>query len=69
MGIPSPSLQIIGAGFGRTGTLSLREALLLLGFGPCDHMVESFAHPERFSLWNDAVRRKERGDRSTGAPC
>jgi hypothetical protein len=68
LGIPSPTLQIIGAGFGRTGTLSLREALLLLGFGPCDHMVESFAHPERFSLWNDAVRRKERGDQIDWRP-
>jgi hypothetical protein len=68
MGIPSPTLQIIGAGFGRTGTLSLREALLLLGFGPCDHMVESFACPERFSLWNDAVRRKERGDQIDWRP-
>jgi hypothetical protein len=31
-------LQVIGAGFGRTGTSSLRDALNLLGFGPCYHM-------------------------------
>src|SRR4029079_18761567 len=34
------SLKVIGAGFGRTGTDSMREALNLLGFGPCHHMRE-----------------------------
>lgn len=33
-------LEVIGAGFGRTGTESLKEALERLGFGPCDHMFE-----------------------------
>eukprot|EP00899_Mesostigma_viride_P013818 jgi/Mesvir1/22437/Mv17910-RA.1 len=33
-------LEVIGAGFGRTGTLSLKGALNLLGFGPCYHMME-----------------------------
>jgi hypothetical protein len=60
-GSPAPHLAVIGAGFGRTGTLSLREALVRLGFGPCDHMLENFEHPERFVLWNDAVERKRRG--------
>ena len=32
-------LEIIGAGFGRTGTLSLKHALERLGF-PCYHMME-----------------------------
>ena len=31
-------MQVIGAGVGRTGTLSLRVALEQLGFGPCYHM-------------------------------
>ncbi|MEM7616596.1 MAG: sulfotransferase, partial [Pseudomonadota bacterium] len=31
-------LQIIGAGMGRTGTDSLRNALIQLGFDPCHHM-------------------------------
>lgn len=35
------ALQIIGAGFGRTGTLSLKTALEQLGF-PCYHMIECF---------------------------
>jgi hypothetical protein len=28
-------LEVIGAGYGRTGTLSLKAALERLGFGPC----------------------------------
>ncbi len=39
-------LDVLGVGFGRTGTLSLKLALERLGFGPCHHMVEMFAHPE-----------------------
>ena len=31
-------LKVIGAGLGRTGTKSLQQALVLLGFGPCHHM-------------------------------
>ena len=61
-GVPSPSLRVIGAGFGRTGTLSLREALVRLGFGPCDHMLENFEHPDRFALWQEAFRRKQAGE-------
>ena len=34
------SLKVIGAGFGRTGTYSLKLALDILGFGPCHHMYE-----------------------------
>jgi hypothetical protein len=61
-GIPSPHLAVIGSGFGRTGTLSLREALVRLSFGPCDHMLENFEHPERFALWREAFERKRRGE-------
>jgi hypothetical protein len=32
------ALKVIGTGFGRTGTDSMREALDLLGFGPCHHI-------------------------------
>lgn len=49
-------LKIIGAGFGRTGTRSLKEALEILGFGPCYHMVEAFEHPEHVPTWNAAIR-------------
>ncbi len=44
-------LQVIGAGFGRTGTMSLKVALEELGLGPCYHMAEVFAHPEHIALW------------------
>jgi hypothetical protein len=57
-GIPSPTLEVIGAGLGRTGTLSLHAALERLGFAPCDHMSNNFAHPERFARWLEAARRK-----------
>ncbi len=49
------SLKVIGAGFGRTGTRSLKEALEILGFGPCHHMVEVFTHPEQIPLWDRAA--------------
>ncbi|MFN8594325.1 MAG: sulfotransferase [Thermomicrobiales bacterium] len=61
-GIPSPTLQVIGVGFGRTGTLSLHAALERVGFAPCEHMTNCFAHPERFALWLEAVRRKRSGE-------
>jgi hypothetical protein len=50
------TIKVIGAGFGRTGTLSLKAALETLGFGPCYHMSEVFAHPEHFALWTAAWR-------------
>jgi len=50
------SLKVIGAGLGRTGTLSLKLALEHLGFGPCDHMTEVMGHARtRLPLWLDAV--------------
>ena len=44
-------LQVIGAGLGRTGTLSLKVALEQIGFGPCYHMAEVMMHPECTALW------------------
>ena len=48
-------LAIIGAGFGRTGTLSMRAALGLLGLGPVHHMFEVVKAPEQSSGWLDAL--------------
>ncbi len=48
-------LSVIGAGFGRTGTLSLKLGLEQLGFGPCHHMGEIFEHPAQLPLWQAAV--------------
>jgi len=52
------SLEVIGAGFGRTGTMSLKVALEELGFEPCYHMIELFGHPEHVELWEAAARGK-----------
>ena len=35
------TLQIIGAGLPRSGTTSLKAALEMLGFDPCNHMSAS----------------------------
>ena len=56
------SLKVIGAGFGRTGTLSLKLALEELGLGPCYHMIEVNAHREHDALWL-ALARSEATDR------
>jgi hypothetical protein len=51
-------VKVIGAGFGRTGTMSLKVALETLGFDPCYHMTEVFAHPEHTGFWISAWRRE-----------
>lgn len=48
-------LEVIGAGFPRTGTTSLKAALERLGFGPCFHMFEVMAHPEQVDRWLSVV--------------
>ncbi len=48
-------LKVIGAGFGRTGTASLKLALEKLGFGPCYHMSEVLTYKGRIKLWSDAA--------------
>ena len=48
-------LKVVGSGLGRTGTKSMQTALGMLGFGPCHHMVEVFAHPEQMQLFIDAA--------------
>ena len=49
------ALSVIGAGFGRTGTLSIKMALEHLGLGPCHHMVDVFANPEQLPHWQAAA--------------
>ena len=46
------SIKVIGTGFGRTGTDSMREALAILGFGPCHHMSEVIANEENPGYYN-----------------
>jgi hypothetical protein len=45
------ALELIGAGLGRTGTLSLKAALERIGYGPCYHMIEILTAPERAWHW------------------
>jgi hypothetical protein len=42
---------VIGAGFGRCGTTSLRAALQRLGFGPCYHMQTALTHCSHPAFW------------------
>ena len=46
------ALKVVGAGFGRTGTLSLKVALEKLGCGPCYHRAEVFPRPEHVAMWH-----------------
>lgn len=50
------ALQVIGTGFGRTGTKSLKLVLEQLGFGPCHHMIEVREKPELLPHWEAAAR-------------
>ncbi len=51
----APGLQVLGVGFGRTGTYTLKLALEQLGYGPCYHMAEEMAEPAHDALWGLAL--------------
>ncbi|MEZ4619102.1 MAG: sulfotransferase [Caldilineaceae bacterium] len=53
------TIQVIGAGLGRTGTHSLALALEILGFGPCYTIHDVKKHPAHVDVWNDAIDGKE----------
>ncbi len=48
-------LKVVGAGVGRTGTLSLKTGLEQLTGRPCYHMLEVFSHPEHVTQWREAA--------------
>lgn len=50
------ALKVVGAGLGRSGTMSMKLALEQLGFGPCHHMIEVFQHMESVAWWVEAAR-------------
>src|SRR5262245_36366358 len=50
------TMKIIGAGFSRTGTFSLKRALEIVGLGPCYHMDEVFRAPHHVEAWRTAGR-------------
>ena len=47
------TIEVIGGGFGRTGTLSLKRALEVLGFGPTYHMREVMRRPSHIARWHE----------------
>jgi hypothetical protein len=49
-------MRVIGAGFARTGTLSLCTALETLGFGPCYHMRDVMGDGRRVRQWLGIAR-------------
>ncbi|NIP16143.1 MAG: sulfotransferase family protein [Pseudomonadales bacterium] len=50
------TLKVIGAGFGRTGTLSLKLALERLGLDKCYHMLEVVQNEGHAAAWLSAAR-------------
>src|SRR4029077_18449118 len=55
------SMQVIGAGFGRTGTMSMQAALELLGYR-CYHMKEITERPGDLQAWHEFVSGRARMD-------
>ena len=47
-------MRVVGAGLGRTGTMSLKLALERLLEQPCYHMLEVFSHLEHAPTWEAA---------------
>lgn len=57
------ALKVIGAGLGRTGTLSLKLALEHIGLGPCYHMSEVIAQMRsHLPLWIEAAKDEPQWD-------
>jgi hypothetical protein len=48
-------VKLIGAGLPRTGTLSQKIGLEMLGLGPCYHMVNVIADLDQAKLWKRAL--------------
>jgi len=48
-------MKVIGAGLPRTGTLTQKMSLELLGLGPCYHMVNVLSDLDQAALWSRAL--------------
>jgi hypothetical protein len=48
-------MKVIGAGLPRTGTLSQKVALEMLGLGPCYHMVNVLGDLDHVAVWERAL--------------
>ncbi len=53
------AIKIIGAGFPRTGTSTLKKALEMLGMDECYHMKNLITDPFKLNYWNDLKRGKD----------
>jgi len=53
-------MKVIGVGFGRSGTMSLKQALEDLGAGPCFHMIDLIRNPDKVGPWHDAAIKGEK---------
>jgi hypothetical protein len=51
------TVEVIGAGWGRTGTSSLKKALEILGYDPTYHMVEVHKNKD-CDFWINAYEKK-----------
>ena len=49
------SIKVVGAGVGRTGTSSLKQALEFLLGKPCYHMRELIENPDDITFWHQAA--------------
>jgi hypothetical protein len=49
------TMRVVGAGVGRTGTLSLKAALEQLLGGRCYHMLETFGRLDDLPVWEAAA--------------
>ncbi|HCU89721.1 MAG TPA: sulfotransferase family protein [Gammaproteobacteria bacterium] len=54
------ALSLIGAGFGRTGTMSAKTALEILGLGPCHHMIEVNNNDMQRIIWRKIAAAESR---------
>jgi hypothetical protein len=52
-------MRLIGAGFGRTGTMSIKSALEQLGYGPCYHMKITLKRYHHLHFFMQAWRGKK----------
>ena len=53
------TLRVVGAGLGRTGTMSLKLAVEKLLGGSCYHMLEVLGRPDHVEIWRGAVQGRE----------
>ena len=48
-------MKMIGVGFGRSGTMSIKQAFEDLGAGQCFHMIDLIRNPDKVGPWHDAT--------------